>query len=198
MAMIEAQTELEAVNAMLLSIGQAPVSTLSVTGIKDVNIARLQLKASTRRCLSMGWDFNTDTAYEVSPTVEGIIPVPVGALSADPVDPSEDVTIRRHPSGVMAFFNKTDNTFTYTTPLSLKVIWGFPFEDLPECARNYIATWAGRRFQSKQIGSMILDRFEQEDEMSAWITLQREERRTADTNLFRKSAALSAFGNRRY
>lgn len=198
MAMIEAQTELDAVNAMLLSIGQAPVSTLNVTGIKDVNIARQQLKASARRCLSMGFDFNTDLNYEVTPTIDNIIPVPVGALSCDPMQPTEDVTIRRHPSGVMAFFNKTDNTFTYTTPLSLKVIWGFPFEDLPECARNYIATWAGRRFQSKQVGSQILDRFEQEDEMSAWIILQREERRTADTNMFRKSAALSAFGNRRY
>jgi hypothetical protein len=196
--MIEAQTELEAVNAMLLSIGQAPVSTLAVTGIKDVNIARLQLKSSTRRCLSMGWDFNTDTNYQVSPTVGGLIPVPVGALSTDPVSNLEDVTVRRHPSGVMAFFNKTDNTFTYENPLSLKVIWGFPFEDLPECARNYIATYAGRRFQSKLIGSPILDRFEEEDEMSSWITLQREERLTSDTNMFRKSAALSAFGNRRY
>jgi hypothetical protein len=198
MAMIEAQTELDAVNSMLMSIGQSPVSTLNVTGIKDVSIARKQLTTSLRRCLSMGWDFNTDLNYEVTPTVDNIIPVPVGALSCDPMQPTEDVTIRRHPSGVMAFFNKTDNTFTYTEPLSLKIIWGFPFEDLPECARNYIATWAGRRFQSKQVGSQILDRFEQEDEMSAWIILQREERRTSDTNMFRKSAALSAFGNRRY
>lgn len=198
MAMIQAQTELEAVNAMLMSIGQAPVSTLNVTGIRDVNIAREQLKASARRCLSMGWDFNTDLNYEVTPNIDGIIPVPVGALSTDPMSASEDVTTRRHPSGVMAFYNKNDNTFTYTTPLSLKVIWGFDFADLPECARNYIATWAARRFQSKQVGSQILDRFEQEDEMSAWIILQREERRSADTNMFRKSAALSAFGNRRY
>lgn len=198
MSMIEAQTELEAVNAMLSSIGQAPVSTLAVTGIRDVNVARTFLKSSTRRCLMMAWDYNTDTDYEVTPTVDGIIPVPAGVLSFDAMDSSINITQRRHPSGVMAFYNKDEKSFTFADPLNLKIVWGFPFVDLPEAARNYIATYAGRRFQSKHIGSPILDRFEEEDEMTAWILLQREERRTADTNMFRKSATLAAFGNRRY
>lgn len=40
MPIISAMTELEAVNEMLMSIGQAPVNTLSVTGIRDVSVAR--------------------------------------------------------------------------------------------------------------------------------------------------------------
>lgn len=198
MPMIEATTELEAVNSMLLSIGQAPVSTLSVTGIRDVNIARELLKASTRRCLVMGWDFNTDDTYEIQPDTNGLCVVPSGALSVDASSKYERLTQRRHPSGNMAFYSKDNQSFTFDAPVSAKIVWGFAFEDLPEAARNYIATYAGRRFQSRVVGSQILDRFEEEDELKAWVTLQREERRTADTNMFRNSPTLQGFGDRSY
>ena len=54
------QTELDAVNAMLLSIGQAPVSTLSVTGLKDVSFAQYILHSVSREVQLKGWEFNTD------------------------------------------------------------------------------------------------------------------------------------------
>ena len=41
MATLAATSELDAVNQMLLSIGQAPVNTLTVTGIKDVTKLRV-------------------------------------------------------------------------------------------------------------------------------------------------------------
>ena len=78
-------------------------------------------------------------------------------------------------------------------------MWGFTFEDLPEAARSYIAISAGRRFQSKFIGSQILDRFEEDDEIRAWVLLQREERRTRKTNLFLGNASMaSRINNRSY
>ncbi len=198
MPMIEAQTELDAVNSMLASIGQAPVSTLAVTGIRDVNIAKMFLKSSLRRALTIGWDFNTDADYQIAPNVDGLCLVPVGALSVDAKANTDNIVQRRHPSGVMAFYNKDDQSFTFSEPVTIKVIWGFSFEDIPEAARHYVATYAGRRFQSKVVGSQILDRYEEEDEMTAWVILQREERRSSDTNLFRKNASLSGFGNRTY
>lgn len=63
MPMISAMAELEAVNEMLMSIGQAPVNTLAVTAIKDVSIARARLTSMTRRVLSRGFNFNTDESY---------------------------------------------------------------------------------------------------------------------------------------
>src|SRR3546814_20980574 len=71
MPMIEVMTELEAVNEMLMSIGQAPVNTLNATGISDVNIARAELVKVSRRVQARGWNFNTDDAYKLSPDADG-------------------------------------------------------------------------------------------------------------------------------
>jgi hypothetical protein len=82
--MISATTELEAVNEMLMSIGQAPVNTLAVSGIKDVNIARARLQSQTRRVLSRGFNFNTDDNYTLTPDSDGIILIPNGTLKMRP------------------------------------------------------------------------------------------------------------------
>jgi hypothetical protein len=197
MPIISAMTELEAVNEMLMSIGQAPVNTLSVTGIRDVSIARARLSSMTRRVLSRGFNFNTDENYPLLPDTDGIVLVPEGALKIEGMGPTDDYTTRRHSKG-MALYNKTDRTFRFTTSVSVKIVWAFAFEDLPETARDYIATAAGRRFQSKAIGSQILDRYEEDDEMKAWFLLEREERGQRKTNLFRNNASLAGFGSRSY
>lgn len=197
MPMIAPMTELEAVNEMLMSIGQAPVNTLAVTGIKDVSIARARLSSMTRRVLSRGFNFNTDDDYQLTPDSEGIILVPEGALKIEGAGPSDDFTTRRHSKG-LALYNKADKTFVFKAAVSLKIVWAFAFEDCPETARCYIATAAGRRFQSKAIGSQVLDRFEEEDEMKAWLLLERDERGQRKTNLFRNNASLAGFGSRSY
>ena len=197
MPMISFMTELEAVNEMLMSIGQAPVNTLAVTGIKDVAIARARLASMTRRVLSRGFNFNTDEGYPLTPDSDGIILIPDGALKVEGSGPTDDYTQRRHSKG-LALYNKTDRTFAFPAGITVKVVWSFAFEDLPETARCYIATAAGRRFQSKAIGSQILDRFEEEDEMKAWLLLERDERGSRKTNLFRNNATLAGFGSRSY
>lgn len=197
MPVMEPMTELEAVNEMLMSIGQSPVNTLTVSGIKDVSIAHQRLQQATRRTLTRGYTFNTDEDYELSPDVDGIVILPSNALRIESMD-TANLVMRRHPNKGMAVYNKDERTFIFTAPVSLKIIWAFPFGDLPETARNYIATVAARRFQSKAIGSQILDRYEEEDEMKAWLLLDREERGSRKTNLFRNSSFLSSFGNRSY
>jgi hypothetical protein len=197
MPMISATTELEAVNEMLMSIGQAPVNTLAVSGIKDVNIARARLQSQTRRVLSRGFNFNTDDNYTLTPDSDGIILIPNGTLKIEGTGATDDYTQRRHAKG-MALYNRTDATFVFAASVTVKVTWAFAFEDLPETARCYIATAAGRRFQSKVIGSTILDRFEEEDELKAWLLLERDERGSRKTNLFRANATLAGFGSRSY
>jgi hypothetical protein len=188
-------TELEAVNEMLMSIGQSPVNTLAVTGIKDVSIAHQRLQSATRRVLTRGFAFNTDVNYPLSPDVDGVIIIPSNVLKVESMD-STELVMRRHPTKGMALYNKADRTFLFTTEVPLKIVWAFEFEDLPETARTYVATSAARRFQSKAIGSQILDRFEEEDEVRAWLLLEREERGSRKTNLFSSNRTMSTFGDR--
>lgn len=196
MPTLTAMSELEAVNEMLMSIGQAPVNTLTVTGIKDVAIARKRLETALRSCLTKGWWFNTDEAYVLSPDLDGNVLIPVNALKVDSDD--ADLTERELEPKGRCLYNRADQSFEFTAPVTVRIVWGFRFEAVPQSARDYVATRAGRRFQSKVVGSQVLDRYEQEDEMMAYIALMREERASRKTNLFTGNRGISAFGRRDY
>ena len=77
-------TELEAVNTMLQSIGQAPVNTLEISGITDVSSARTFLHNSSRDIQGESWSFNTDELYELNPDEMGHILIPNGVLEISP------------------------------------------------------------------------------------------------------------------
>lgn len=196
MAVISPMTTLEAVNEMLMSIGQAPVSTLEVSGIKDVNIAKAELQKVSRRVQSQGWNWNSDDAFPLSPDVDGVIQIPNGIIKVDAASKFDNFIQRRHPTKGLALYNKDDQTFTFAAPVECNIVWAYEFEDLPETARCYIATAAGRKFQSRVVGSRILDAFQAEDVQVSWTLLIREERASRDTNMFRRNPGLQSFTNR--
>lgn len=199
MAILSFTTELEAVNAMLGSIGLSPVPSLDDIGIEDANRARDLLRATTRGVLSQGWDFNTDYDYDLAPDASGIIKLPVGALEVDASDNSNRVVVRRHPSGDMALWDKNNRTWNFSAPVPCKIVWGFLFTDLPETARAYIGTAAGRQFQQGSVGAQILDRYEAEDEERLRLMLVQREAKSRGANIFRDNPLVAAsINNRRY
>lgn len=195
--MLSPMTDLQAVNRMLKSIGQAPVNTLEVSGIGDVNKARQELEEVTRDVQTIGWSWNTDDSYTLSPDTDGAIRLPNGALDVDSTETTQNIVVREHPSGGLALYDADNTTFTFTASVTVRVIWGFEFNSLPAAARVYIATAAARRFQAQVVSSTILDRFNETDEQRAWVLLQRRERATRDTNLFRANSSVNKFGSRR-
>lgn len=193
-----AQTELDAVNKMLASIGSAPVNTLNASGIKDINIAKLALSNTLRSVLLEGWSFNTDDEYELVPDGNNNILIATNALWIEPSDRSKDY-VARYNGGVQMFYDKCKHTFTITdNPLKVDVIWAYPFEEIPEAARNYIATKAARIFQSQVIGSEVLYEFTQHAETEALAILHRNEARTQDVNILQGGFRLAATRGRRF
>ncbi|RVU03485.1 hypothetical protein EOE18_15290 [Novosphingobium umbonatum] len=180
---------LEAVNEMLMSIGQAPVNSLSVS-VGDVNIAQSVLGIETRYVLLYGFAFNTDTSYPLTPDINKFIALPAGALRCDPTDSNQDLVIRRHPTYGMGFWDRANQTWQMGAAVPCEITWGYSFEDLPETARNYIAISAVRKFQKRTIGAPELDGFSQEDQARAWALLLRDERRVRGTNSFKSSKSL--------
>ena len=67
-----ATQELPAVNEILASVGQAPVTTLDQTN-PDVAIAYDTLLNVSREVQAEGWTFNTEEFYELSPDENGEI-----------------------------------------------------------------------------------------------------------------------------
>jgi hypothetical protein len=192
------QTELDAVNSMLASIGQAPVSTLSVSGVRDVNIAKMALDNTLRSVLLQGWSFNTDTNYELVPDGNNNVVAPASSLWVEPIDRLKNYVIRDN-GGTLMFYDKGEHTFTITdNPLEVDIIWAYSFETIPEAARNYVATKASRIFQSQIIGSDILYKFTELQENEALATLKRLEARTKKRNIFDGGFNMTATRGRRF
>ena len=76
-----AQTELEAVNEILASVGQAPVTTLDQTN-PDVAIAYDALINTSRQVQAEGWTFNKEYSYplDVDANKNVVVPTFVGVI----------------------------------------------------------------------------------------------------------------------
>lgn len=190
--------ELDAINEMLESIGQTPVSSLEAP-IGDVSIALGMLRRATRSCQLHGWDFNTDDPYTLTPETSGLIRVPAGVLRIDAVAAVSKLVRRRHPDGFWSIWDGDTQSWEHPEPIEFRIVWGFPFDDMPDSARHYVSMSSARRFQNRIIGASSLDGYSAEDEARAWIMLMRDERSSRDTNLFRRNATLARqTSNRRY
>lgn len=204
MSLLAPMSDLEAVNRMLASIGGSPVNTLDVAGVGDVADAKRHLNEALRDVETVGYSWNTDYAYPLTPVASGAILLPEGTLDVDASSATTNVSVRRHPTeDALALYDMDNHTFNFSAtysaanPLNVDIIWGFAFNDLPQAARTYIATAAARRFQAQKVNSTILDGFNVADETAAFALLQRYERRSRDTNSFRKSATLQKWIGRR-
>jgi len=192
-----AQTKLDAVNLMLASIGQSPVNTLTGTLPKDVNKAVVALDSALREVLTQGWSFNSDTKYSMSVDGTDRIAVPAAALQIDPTY-GEDYVPRYDstaPAG-MFLYDRDKNAFDeFSSVVYVEIVWAFEFEQIPQHARQYVATKAARKFQSGIMASAILHQFTRDDESEAYATFRRVEKRQKKFNINKYSVALQRTRN---
>lgn len=180
-------TELEAVNTMLASIGQAPVNTLEVAGIKDVSIARMHLHNVSREVQSKGWHFNTDVGVTLPLNQAGEALIPTNTLRVDVTDFRKDFVERQGK-----LWDRENLTFELEEAPEVTIVYFFDFEELPQAARNYIATRAARLFQTNVIGSRILFEYTAQHEAEAYANLRRAENKTKDANMLRAKNSSNA------
>jgi len=174
-------TELDAVNLMLNSIGEAPVNSLDV-GLADVATARLTLWRTSREVQSRGWHFNTEEGITLSPTVEGHIPLPENTMRVDTNEQEyQDVDVVQRGNRL---YDRKNHTYIFAKALKLDFIFFLNFEELPEAARWYITVKAARRFQNDVMGSETIYKFKKEDELEALSILKEAEGDTGDYNMF--------------
>lgn len=199
MRVLEHTTLLEAVNTVLSTVGNSPVALVEGSGIEDADIAyRLITEAAKRVCLR-SFDWNTDSDYPLAPDADGYISLPPGALKVDPGTPTTKAVVRRNPANSkLGLWDKGARTFQFSAVVPCEITWGFPFEDLPETARDFIVLSAGRTFQKRFVGSKVLDNYSAEDVAIANAELQRTELRSRDYNLFRDNPTMARANNRSY
>lgn len=192
-------TELDAVNMMLMSIGQSPVNTVTSTGIKDVAVAQLILHDMSRSVQSEGWAFNTDYALAITPDGNSRILVPSNCLDLDATDPGEDWVQRYDTTySAMSLYDLVNQTFERLTDLDVDIVYFYDFEQIPQCARDYIAMLAGQKFQAQNISSELLFRFEESDVAKAQVRLMRQQSRVKDRNILNGPDFTNQIFHRRY
>ena len=194
-----AQTKLDAINLMLASIGQSPVNTLSGTLPKDVNKAVTALDSALREVLTQGWSFNSDTEYPMSVDGTNRIAVPAASLQIDPTY-GEDYVPRYDssaPAGMFLYDTWKKSFNEFQTTVKVNIVWAFEFEQIPQHARQYVATKSARKFQSGIMASAILHQFTRDDESEAYATFRRVEKRQKRFNINRYSVAVNRNRNPR-
>ena len=154
-----ASTELDAVNSILMSVGESPVNTLSVQS-PEVAIAQKTLQQVCREILSEGWKFNTETQDPINLDSNNHCIIPNNVLQIDLNryrHPDAFDTIRKTDSGVQKLYDLHDHTFEFTNTsgdkIYVDVVWMLDFNDIPQVFQDYITVRASRIASNRMVNN---------------------------------------------
>ena len=149
-----AAQELPAVNEILASVGQAPVTTLDQTN-PDVAIAYDTLLNVSREVQAEGWIFNTEEFYELTPNTDGEIVIANNILQIDlhAEKDNQYEAIRRNGK----LYEKINHTYDWTTltgweKVACDIVWLFDWVDLPRPFQDYITARAAAIVSTRIVG----------------------------------------------
>ena len=143
---LNTDTELSAVNSILGSIGQSPITAINLTNLQDPEVALVHniLMEVTKDVQNEGWHFNQEEHYLKSPDSNGHFLIPNNYLRFDVhdglYDRSRDVVKR---DGKL--YDKVEHTDVFTSDLYFDITYLFDFEDIPSAIQRYIIARASVR-----------------------------------------------------
>ena len=184
MADLQRMSELDAVNMMLMTIGEYKVNDLiNLAGRSDAAIAKDILNNTSRAVQAKGWTFNMDFDVVKIPDSNDQILLGNTVLRIDTSD-----KVRSGDSDIVERANKLydrqKNTHVFTENVTVNEVKLLKFDELPEAARRFVAVRSARIFHDRVVGSGELHRFFQEDEAQAWSELLEYEGNVGDYTIF--------------
>lgn len=178
-------TELEAVNEMLASIQESPITSIADAAEQspDASTALARLRAEARSIQTRGWSFNTDIEFPLTPdAVSGEIALPYGTLSIDISDRTYADRGRYVIRGTR-LYDRVKHTYVFPDKLYANIIILLPFEEMPEAFRDLATKKAVRAFQQQMRGEGGDLRFTSEDIEHAWATAAGSDTDQSDSNM---------------
>ena len=154
-----ATQELPAVNEILASVGQAPVTTLDQTN-PDVAIAYDTLLRVSREVQAEGWSFNIEYDYPQTTTNKQYT-IPNNMLQVDLASqPNSTSRVANASKDVVRrdgrLYDKHNHTYDITSAdsaeIKLDVTWLFDWVDLPVPIQDYIVSRAAVIVSSRIVG----------------------------------------------
>ena len=145
-----AQQELPAVNQILQSCGQAPVTTLDQTN-PDVAIAYQTLLEVSREVQAEGWSFNKEFNYTMIPDTNKEILIPNNILQIDASTNAANIQldlIRRDGK----LYDKVTHSYQFEKNIDCDITWLFDWVDLPIPIADFITSRAAVITSSRLVG----------------------------------------------
>ena len=148
---VDIDTELSAVNAILGSIGQSPISGLDFAN-PEISFIYNLLKESNQDVQNEGWTFNLEYHIKetVNPTDNKIIIASdvIRIDNEDSWDRTRDFVRRKDSTdGIWKLYDRVDHTFEFPDDdyFYVNKVRLLPFEDIPTVFQRYITYKASGR-----------------------------------------------------
>jgi hypothetical protein len=157
-------TELDAVNQILSSVGQAPVTTLDLQN-PEVAIVLNTLREVNKQVQAEGWVFNTERHYELTPdsvTKEISYPTNVLQIDTNTSQHYDDYNVVRRNGKL---YDKQNHTYQFQDSVYADMVWYFDFTDVPPAIQAYITARAARMCATKMIGDQEINKLLAEQEL---------------------------------
>ena len=180
MALKTPQTELEAVNIILSSVGDEPVAQL---GTDISGNAESVLDEVSREIQERGWHFNSEEDYEFSCAGDGSVTLPNNVAQFDLDAPSLNKDVGMRGSRL---YDRKAHSYTGFGTGTVKgtVVWLLEWSELPPTAKRYFTMEAAHRYQKRYFSSETLFGFTQEDLRKAKVLFESSEALQADYTIF--------------
>ena len=176
-------TELDAVNQILSSVGQAPVTTLDLQN-PEVFITVNTIREVSKQVQLEGWTFNTERKYLLkrNPATKEIT-VPSNVLSIDGNDEKHinefDLVVRQGK-----LYDRLESTYEFDDDIHVDVVWYWDFQYLPPAVQSFITAKAARLCAIKMVGDRDLNTLLEEQEAMCRATLIENECNSGDYTMF--------------
>ena len=191
-------TELEAVNTILATIGEAGVSSLSsdAGAITDSAMAQKTLKEVSTDVQAEGWTWNTDNNVEIAPNAQDVYVLPAGTLSVQ-------FSPNQYPQGQyvlrgLRIYDRQLQKFDFANDIGQAKLYAAnrigllmdsstppqaDWSQIPHAAQQYITIRAARIFSDRYVASSVVFTYTTADEDQARTMLIRSEESTLNNNL---------------
>ena len=185
-----ASTELDAINSILMSVGESPVNTLTVQS-PEVVMAQKTLRQVCREVLSEGWVFNTEYEYPITLDSNNhcIIPNNVLQIDLNHFKHLNDFHVtKRSDSGIMKLYDNIEHRFNFENTSENKIycdiIWMMDFEEIPQTFKDYITIRASRIASNRMVNDPKAAELIAQDEATLRATAVEYDTTQGDYNLF--------------
>ena len=169
---VDLDTELSAVNAILGSIGQSPISAPIDFDNPEIAFIYNILKESNQDVQFEGWTFNKEDHIKLESKTGDKFHIDSDIVSIDGTDAwdrTRDFVRRKDSDGVWKLYDRVDHTFEFPDDdyFYINVIRLYAFEDIPRPFQRYIIYKAAGRAAVQLVGNPQLQQMMATFEMQA-------------------------------